>query len=54
MNSAIRQAGAADLRGLWFSFINVSSTEDMVKQQHMLRLKFMCRERSLNRERTNE
>ena len=33
MNSAIRQAGAADLRSLWFSFINVSLREDTVKQQ---------------------
>jgi hypothetical protein len=54
MNSATRHAGAADLRSFWFSFINVSLREDTVKQQKMLRLKFIRRERPLNRERTDE
>ena len=39
---------------LWFGFINVSLREDTVTQQKFLRLRFMCSERALNRERTGE
>jgi hypothetical protein len=54
MSSTTRQAGAADLRSLWFSFINVSLPKDTVKQRKMPRLRFVCKERPLNRERTDE
>jgi hypothetical protein len=54
VSNAIRQAEAADLRSLWFSFINVSLRGDTVKQQKMPRSMFVCKERPLNRGRTDE